>query len=183
MSLDGSFKLAKLASEPFHLHRSSNPDKFFLPVPNLSQEGVHVSVSEDNTDSAAGTPTPSTPSGSTCNDDLKNFFEGLDLLEFLEDVRSHLRVKSLRNLQSAYRRGDLESAEMPNFPNWAKQELLEGVAQLFSHDADQILSPKSDQNLSQASTPLKQSPRGREVVGIHHAGNPQELREHVASLL
>ena len=28
-----------------------------------------------------------------------------------------------------------------------------------------------------------QSPRDREVVGIHHAGDPEALHEHVASLL
>ena len=33
-SLDASFKAAKLASEPFQLHRSCNPEKFFLPVPD-----------------------------------------------------------------------------------------------------------------------------------------------------
>jgi hypothetical protein len=32
-SLDASFKAAKLASEPFQLHRSCNPEQFFLPAP------------------------------------------------------------------------------------------------------------------------------------------------------
>ena len=38
MSLDSSFKAAKLASEPFHLHRTFNPEKFYLPVPNQKSD-------------------------------------------------------------------------------------------------------------------------------------------------
>jgi hypothetical protein len=134
--------------------------------------------SEPGADATAGIPAPSTPSSSPCDDELKKFFESLKLLHFLEDVRSHLRVESLRNLQSAYKWGDLEST--PNLPNWAKNDLVDAVAQLLSLRSDQSLVSES---LSQASTPLMQSPRDREVVGIHHEGDPQHLREHVALLL
>jgi hypothetical protein len=133
--------------------------------------------SEPGADATAGIPAPSTPSSSPCDDELKKFFESLDLLHFLEDVRSHLRVESLRNLQSAYKRGDLEST--PNLPNWAKNDLVDAVARLLSLRSDQSLVSES---LSQASTPLMQSPRDREVVGIHHEGDPQHLREHVGCL-
>jgi hypothetical protein len=49
---------------------------------------------------------------------------------------------------------------------------------------DSVSSPRSSlsENLSQASTPVMQSPRGVEVVGGYHDGDPRDLREHVGCL-
>jgi hypothetical protein len=98
-SLDGSFKAAKLASEPFQLHRSCNPEKFFLPGPDQRQ------------------------SDSDCNE-LVRFLKGKGLSAIaprFSEVMGMDLVEDLKRLQAE----DLDYPEFSFLRRWHKQALME----------------------------------------------------------
>jgi hypothetical protein len=100
-SLDASFKAAKLASEPFQLHRSCNPEKFFLPGPGQRQ------------------------SDSDCNE-LVRFLKGKGLSAIaarFSEVMGMELVEDLERLQAE----DLDDPEFSFLRRWHKQKLIELV--------------------------------------------------------
>jgi len=121
------------------------------------------------------------------NTDLERFFEELELGQFREDIKRLLRVETLNNLKLAYERGCLEKWEPEEMCAWAKDCLLEAVARLVSFEAiPRLVLPnqkQSEEQLSQAGTPLQVSPRSPEVVCMYNTGISEDLGQHVKKLL
>jgi len=112
-------------------------------------------------------------------DELKSFFEELKLLQFLPEIRKKMRVENLDNLIAAYKFDGLETLEIDGTnTGWVKHTILEAIALLMS-----LASVAQDKELSRAGTPFMQSPRGTEVVCMYNEGDPDELRQHVKTLL
>jgi len=166
ISILDSFKMASTCSEGYRLYGKYDATKFFLaqPINKYIQAGGGEMVSVSGTASRL-----------TGADELKCFFEKLELIQFLPYIREKVGVETMGNLKKAYKSGDLKKAEMHK---WAKDHLLEEIALLMS-----ALSVVEDEKLSEAGTPVQLSPRGIEVVSFYNEGDPNDLRQHVKKLL
>jgi hypothetical protein len=122
-SLDGSFKAAKLASEPFQLHRSCNPEKFFLPGPD---QRSGLAMPSGKTQTAQEKPSDLTSETAA----LENFLIGIGCSESssqkLLDTLESKWVGSLKELKEAYTSGSLADLQIP--PHVANV-LFEGIRQ------------------------------------------------------
>jgi hypothetical protein len=122
-SLDCSFKAAKLASGPFQLHGSCNPEKFFLPCPD-QRSGLEMPSSKTQT--AQEKPSDLTTETAF----LANFLIGIGCSEsnsqkLLGTLKSNW-VGSLKELKEAYTEGSW--ADLQTSPRVA-HVLFEGIRQ------------------------------------------------------
>jgi hypothetical protein len=167
--------------------RQSGQDKF-------SDQEINDSLclfparSEPGADPSTGIPAPSTPLSLPCEAyPVVSYLRKHGLARIAESLSENLGLEQIHQLRILYEHpAEIDKLDITLVQKVSLIKICQQVTadhMSLHNGTDSVSSPRSSlsENLSQASTPV-QSPRGREVVGIHHEGDPQHLRAHVGYL-
>jgi len=154
------------------------PDDFYI-YPQIA--------CEDNQEAGSEIAAASDAACGLIGTELECFLDQVGVIGFLPDLKGQLRIDTLNNLKSAYKRGCLEKWKIEETCAWAKIDLTEAVSRLVSSEAVPLFvvtsEVPSEERLSQAGTPLMASPRSPEVLCLYNEGDPNDLHQHVKNLL